>query len=610
MKCIVCVQGIAALFNKNLGGRWMSTIKVLCIHGVGHHPNGGAWQDDWEAALAQSSNRLGRQNELEVAYFLYDGIFANFDITPTGTLTAIAKLTASGIASGVGDMFAGPQNQPAAPRAARSVSDRVRWTAGMVVQWAEDQAMRAQLRLALEEHIKVLEPDIIFAHSLGSLIAYDTFRHKMELVKDRVFVSFGSQIGNPFVRSQFAGRIEPLSASYWYHLYNIHDDVLTTRIPIADKGFEQVMTPFDIDGMADHDATQYLAHENVTRSIWSDMVVGKRMRKKARAVRQEVRRGGNHDKRALIIGIDAYDNPSMRLEGCVNDAFLMSEVLQENGFESDNIRLLLDHRATAAEIWQRLEWLLEGTMDGQQRILCFSGHGAQLPDYGADETVDRVDECLVPFDFDWTHERAITDDRFQALYSQLPYGARFTAILDCCHSGGMTRSGGGRPRGLSPPDDIRHRTLKWDPEQAVWVSRKPPTANRDLTTRKAKEISYIGKSGQRRLMRATDLLTLKDEEFETRRETFGHMGPFLPIILQACQEEQLAYEYRHGVTSYGAFSYSLAQILRDRDNLPANLIDLEQRAIHRVKQIADNQVPQIVAPGPHYDKPLFSITDS
>ena len=52
----------------------------------------------------------------------------------------------------------------------------------------------------------------------------------------------------------------------------------------------------------------------------------------------------------------------------------------------------------------------------------YAGHGAQIPSVGRDAEVDRsLDECLVPYDFDWSAARAITDDEFCALYSQLPY---------------------------------------------------------------------------------------------------------------------------------------------------------------------------------------------
>ena len=324
-------------------------------------------------------------------------------------------------------------------------------------------------------------------------------------------------------------------------------------------------------------------------------------------MRRTVRHSGSHERRALIIGINAYDDPEMQLDGCVNDAFLMSEILQENGYEADEIRLVLDHRATAEEIWRRLEWLLDGTTAGQHRVFCFSGHGAQLPDYGAEETIDRIDECLVPYDFDWSPERAIIDDRFHELYSQLPYDSKFITILDCCHSGGMTRAGGGKPRGLSPPDDVRHRTMQWDKKSRTWIRREIGKNNDSLASnREARKIGYLGNMGQRRLLRSTDLLASWDNRaYNAKRKELGHYGPYLPVILQACQEDELAYEYRHGVTSYGAFSYCLAQTLRDQDSQDTNLIHLEQLTSRRVSNIVDNQLPNFVAPGVRYSKPLF-----
>ena len=82
---------------------------------------------------------------------------------------------------------------------------------------------------------------------------------------------------------------------------------------------------------------------------------------------------------------------------------------------------MLDERATTAAIRERIDWLLDGTADGQDRVLYYSGHGAQLPDYNPAEKIDHVDECLVPYDFHWTKDSAITDDDFQRYYSALPY---------------------------------------------------------------------------------------------------------------------------------------------------------------------------------------------
>ena len=48
------------------------------------------------------------------------------------------------------------------------------------------------------------------------------------------------------------------------------------------------------------------------------------------------------------------------------------------------------------------------------------------------------------------------------------------------------------------------------------------------------------------------------------RETeHGHKGPYLPLIFEACGEDEYAYEYRDGVTAYGAFTYFVTKTLFD-----------------------------------------------
>src|SRR6202008_441635 len=105
---------------------------------------------------------------------------------------------------------------------------------------------------------------------------------------------------------------------------------------------------------------------------------------------------------------------------------------------------------------------------GDRRVLFYSGHGARIPEYGPEGKPDHYSESLVPFDFDWSPERSITDRQLSGLYSQLPYDANFVGIFDCCHSGGLTRDGGPKIRGISPPDDIRHRMLRGNKAEQMW----------------------------------------------------------------------------------------------------------------------------------------------
>jgi hypothetical protein len=287
----------------------------------------------------------------------------------------------------------------------------------------------------------------------------------------------------------------------------------------------------------------------------------------------------------------------------VNDVFAVSAALQELGFPPDGIRVVLNERATAQGIRERLKWLLEGARGGDQLFFFFAGHGAQIPGFGRDSEVDRLDECLVPYDFDWSHGQGISDDELAAMYGQLPYKCQFTVMLDCCHAGGMTRGNGLRARGLTPPDDVRHRMLRWDRKSQMWLPReqlvKPTAAEENKVARVSDQKSWLGESGSvRRLGRGTSLWTPSATEYKAAKSANDHEGPYVPMMLEACAEGQLAYEYRHGVTAFGAFTYSvcsvLQQIAREQKRPRLNYEDLVARVGERIATVVpEPQIPQL-----------------
>jgi len=229
-------------------------------------------------------------------------------------------------------------------------------------------------------------------------------------------------------------------------------------------------------------------------------------------------------------------------------------------------------------------------------MLFYSGHGAQIPRYSPSGAPDSVDECLVPYDFDWTPEHAILDRQFSQLYSQLPYDCYFVAMLDCCHSGGMTRDGGPRIRGLTPPDDIRHRALRWEASEGMWVPREFPPLNESLSKSK-NGADYLGDNGAtERLGRSMALRTQPDKEYNKTRAELGHHGPYLPILLEACQEQELSYEYRDGVTSYGAYTFCMAKVLREQRGRGANpsFQELSELVTAKLRRLKYNQTPNLV----------------
>ena len=565
-------------------------LTLLCVHGVSHSEIDAEFQASWTKAITKAVQSCDPELRPTIDFLEYDDLFDKAELKLETYSVALGKLLVSSVIHGIGDLFS-------RSRGIADLPEVLKWTAGMVAQWATDAELREKLRDAVLAKMASRSYDVVLAHSLGSLICYDTFVRNPDEIKDGIFVSFGSQIGNPAVRDVFAGRLNPLAGHKWYHLFNPDDHVLTYPITMAANNFEEVVAQFDIpNDVLNHSAPWYLAHVNVIAGVWRNVLQVQPSRAFGMASRAVASVSRTPNRRALLIGINNYPDPSNVLEGCVNDVFLMSSVLQESGFDPEDIRIVLNDRATTDGIMERLHWLLDGVQDKDERVLFYSGHGAQIPGYNVKEEPDHVDECLVPHDFDWSPARAIRDKQFCEMYSQLPYGCYFVAMFDCCHSGGLTRDGGPRIRGLTPPDDIRHRALRWNQYEKMWVPRDFPVLNPSLAEKKI-GAEYLGRNGAtRRLGRAMTLRTRPNDEFDKTRKELGHHGPYLPILLEACQEQQLSYEYRDGATSYGAYTFCMAKALREHREQGVNLSfrELNDHVTKKLQRLKYNQTPNLI----------------
>jgi hypothetical protein len=105
--------------------------------------------------------------------------------------------------------------------------------------------------------------------------------------------------------------------------------------------------------------------------------------------------------KALLVGINAYPNPSNNLRGCINDIVDMENFIASKNkvYQKENIKTLTDSRATKKSILDHLNWLLLGTSAGDQILFHYSGHGAQLPSQSPSIEQDGLDEIICPYDF-------------------------------------------------------------------------------------------------------------------------------------------------------------------------------------------------------------------
>src|SRR3954470_20636292 len=117
--------------------------------------------------------------------------------------------------------------------------------------------------------------------------------------------------------------------------------------------------------------------------------------------------------KALLIGINEYKNVN-HLRGCVNDVHNMSRLLTDVfGFDSKNIRTLLDRKATKSEVQKGQKWLFQGTGPGDRVVMHFSGHGSFVPDEDGDEA-DGADEIVCLYDMDFSNEDSyLLDDEIR-----------------------------------------------------------------------------------------------------------------------------------------------------------------------------------------------------
>ena len=83
----------------------------------------------------------------------------------------------------------------------------------------------------------------------------------------------------------------------------------------------------------------------------------------------------------------------------------------------------------------------------------------------------------------------------------------------------------------------------------MWVSRDFERLDDKFTPKKDLAADYFGQDGAtKRLGRASMLRGLSSTQYARLKRADETMarGPYLPLIIEACGEEEFSYEYRHG----------------------------------------------------------------
>jgi hypothetical protein len=259
---------------------------------------------------------------------------------------------------------------------------------------------------------------------------------------------------------------------------------------------------------------------------------------------------------ALLVGINDYKTIN-DLQGCVNDVTNVRNILKTFfGFSNNDIRVLIDERATKKNILYRLEKMIKKAKKGDLLIFHFSGHGSQIRDRDNDELKDHMDELICPYNMNWD-DGYITDDMLREILDQLLKGVKMEIILDSCNSGTGTRD-----MVLDPPGD---------PEPKVLLKNRylrPPV---DIECRH---------QGEEDMMTATRSFR-GDESI-----TLNH------VLWAGCRDNQTSADAYIDGRYNGAFSYYFCKHIREsRGNITR--AELHSRVANSLDHNNYSQLPQL-----------------
>lgn len=262
-------------------------MNVLLIHGV--NTNEDATPDPysyWQTAIQNGLTGAGYTDKINFTELEYNDIFDQHPVNVLIAGAAVVELVASVIANAVPMARAGVMAAP--PQPSDDFMSELRWTAGMVAQWVVESDLRAACCDAIDEQINKSKPDIIFAHSLGTLLTYDFLvndpRGKTAF-NNGTLITFGTQIGNTFVKDKmWGGNVGPVNVKMWYNLYNPNDPVFVAPANVTANNFQQWTTVFgeSFFDLTAHDVTVlptcshpgYLDNSTTVKNLWPALAGG------------------------------------------------------------------------------------------------------------------------------------------------------------------------------------------------------------------------------------------------------------------------------------------------------------------------------------------------
>jgi len=257
---------------------------------------------------------------------------------------------------------------------------------------------------------------------------------------------------------------------------------------------------------------------------------------------------------AFLVGIDDYEDPVPPLRGCINDIeaaeLVLGDVCKATGIDFKPA-ILKNAEATRDAFVDGFRGHLAKAGANDVALLYFAGHGSQedAPQSFWHVEPDRLNETLVLFDSRREGSWDLADKELRGLLAELAANAaHLVCILDCCHSGSMTKS--------------------------IDVVRRAP-----IDKRQRPADAFLGAQAMA-------------AGAEAGQADWDVLPPGKHVLMAACRPEETAKEVLERGRQRGAFSAALMKVLHESDGR-ISYRDLMKRADAQVRQRTVEQTPQL-----------------
>lgn len=139
----------------------------------------------------------------------------------------------------------------------------------------------------------------------------------------------------------------------------------------------------------------------------------------------------------VFVGIRDYFEGD-DLDYCGKDAYDIYREFRELGMPPENARLLIDERATRANIEEALRWLARVAGPEDRVVFFFSGHGVRRAGGAStNREADNAQDYISPWDSrSEGYDFDLSDDRFAELADAIPARTQ-VIVIDACYAGGF-----------------------------------------------------------------------------------------------------------------------------------------------------------------------------